>query len=156
MALFFLVGAIVFAVNQEPVRQPINFNHSKHIENGLSCVDCHVGATTQAQATLPSLETCLMCHEEAVTESAEEEKLRTIAQAQTGLRWTQITRVPSHVYFSHRRHAEIAGLECATCHGTMREAVSPPVRPFLKPTMDACLSCHEKAGMESDCNDCHR
>ena len=77
---FFLVN--VFFLNLgagKAVRQPILFNHAKHIENGMSCTDCHVGAEEQAHATLPDLAVCLNCHESALGKSPEEAKIRTIA-----------------------------------------------------------------------------
>ena len=39
------------------------------------------GARDAVRATLPGLDTCLMCHQEPVTESPEEEKIRAFAAA---------------------------------------------------------------------------
>ncbi len=138
------------------VRQPIAFNHAKHVENGVACTDCHSGAQTQAHATLPTLATCLGCHETQLSQNPEEGKIRSIAAAGQELSWTQLTRVPSHVYFSHRRHVQIAQLDCAECHGPVAKSTSPPVAVFRPPTMNNCLGCHGKRGLKTDCNDCHR
>lgn len=136
--------------------QPIQFNHFVHLRNGMTCVDCHVGARDQEHATLPPLETCLACHEQALTASPEEEKLRALSQAGKQLSWRRITRVPPHVYFSHRRHATIAGMDCAECHGQMETLTAPPRRLFRPMTMEACQECHERTKARNDCNDCHR
>jgi hypothetical protein len=157
LVLFFVAGILGFrALDLGAVQQPIAFNHAKHLESGLSCTDCHSGAESQAHAVLPNLATCLACHEEAVTESPEEQKLRALAAAGKELQWNQITRVAPHVYFSHRRHVQLGKLECTVCHGPMQQATAPPRRAFLVPSMDACLGCHRQARVKTDCNDCHR
>ncbi|MBI3667560.1 MAG: cytochrome c3 family protein [Acidobacteria bacterium] len=156
--LFSLLGSVFFLGHNSgvPVAQPIAFNHAKHISSGMGCTDCHTGAQSQARATLPALAACLACHESPLTESAEEQKIRTLAAAGKELEWIQLTPVPAHVYFSHRRHVELAKLECSACHGPMEKAVVPPQRPFRLLTMDACIECHQKSRAKTDCNDCHR
>lgn len=139
-----------------PVSQPIAFNHAKHIAAGLTCTNCHSGAQAEARAALPGIQVCLSCHEAAVTDSAEEAKIRRAAAAGEDLRWTKVTRVPAHVYFSHRRHVQAAQLSCAQCHGPVEKATVPPGRPFRVMTMDACLGCHQQKQVQTDCNDCHR
>ena len=156
--LFFVVGGVAFrGYNPSPsTAQPIAYNHAKHIENGLACTDCHTGAQTQARATLPDLAICLNCHETALSKSAEEQKIRDAKAAGRQLAWIQLTRVPAHVYFSHRRHVTLGKLACATCHGPMEKLTTPPAKPFREFTMDACIQCHEQNRARTDCNDCHR
>jgi len=156
--VFSFVGAFVFMDNNpgESRGQPIAFNHSKHIENGMQCSDCHQGVESQAHATIPTLEMCLDCHEEALAKGAEEEKIRNFAAEGKQLDWNPVTRIPTHAYFSHRRHVRLAELECATCHGPMEKATVPPRRPFRLLDMEACIECHEQSGANTDCNDCHR
>src|SRR5512147_1653037 len=79
--LFFGLGTLIFMHHPGQIRQPITFNHSKHIKNGLTCTDCHPGVETQARATLPDISTCLTCHQSALTTSPEEQKIRTLASA---------------------------------------------------------------------------
>jgi hypothetical protein len=136
--------------------QPIRYNHALHVANGLACEDCHAGVRTGEKASLPSLDTCLMCHREPLTKSAEEEKIRTFESAGKEIPWVQITRVPRHVYFSHRRHVSLAGLNCSECHGSMEKRTEPPRRPFRAMTMNACIECHQQRNVHYDCNDCHR
>ncbi len=156
---FFLLGSATYlgmsSVRPTP-RQPIAFNHAKHMANGLNCSDCHSGVQTQAKATLPVLDTCMGCHQAALTTSPEEEKIRTIAARGQELDWVQLTQVPPHVFFSHRRHVAVARLACAECHGPIEKATQPPQRPWRVLTMNTCIGCHQKHKVDADCNDCHR
>lgn len=155
--LFFFLGAFIFHGRYAgtSTAQPIAFNHAKHLANGMACTDCHSGVQSQARAVLPTLTTCLTCHEAALTQSAAEQKIRLMAAARKELAWTQIMRVPAHVYFSHRRHVQLARLECATCHGPVEKATEPPRRPFRLMSMDTCVQCHKQRRANTDCNDCH-
>jgi predicted CXXCH cytochrome family protein len=156
--LFFVLGGFAFRGYRPAAAsaQPLAYNHAKHIENGLSCTDCHAGAQTEARATLPDLALCLGCHETALGNSAEERKIRDAKAAGRPLAWIQLARVPPHVYFSHRRHVAMAKLACATCHGPMEKLTAPPTKPFREFTMDACIQCHQQNRARTDCNDCHR
>jgi hypothetical protein len=156
--LFFALGFFFFhwIAAENPGEQPIQYNHAVHIANGLECTECHTGARDEAQATLPGIDTCLLCHAEPLSESPEEEKIRSLAEAGKEIAWSQLTRVPSHVYFSHRRHVGVAGLECAQCHGAMETLTQPPARPLRRLSMEACMDCHRERSIRNDCNDCHR
>lgn len=157
-AVFWIAASLIFFPlgSGASGRQPLEFNHSKHIAAGLGCTDCHTGAQTQAHATLPALSFCMSCHESALTSSPEEAKLRALAKAGGELQWHPVTRVPAHVYFSHARHVTAGALKCADCHGAMEKLTAPPPAPAKPLTMTACLDCHSKRGAGEDCNDCHR
>ena len=157
VACFLLTDLLAVVIGAgRVIRQPIAFNHSKHVENGAVCADCHTGVQTQAHATLPAIATCMGCHETPLSQNPEEAKIRTIAAAGQDVAWIQLTRVPPHVYFSHRRHVQIGKQECAECHGPVAKSTSPPVAAFRQATMNNCLACHAKRGVKTDCNDCHR
>ena len=136
--------------------QPIRYSHRLHIEQGLECTDCHTGAETEAFATIPDIETCLGCHEQAVTDSREEEKIRELARAGSGIPWIQVYEVPDHVYFSHARHVAIAELACEECHGEVKTREAPFTKPLVELSMDFCLDCHRERGASEDCIACHR
>lgn len=156
--VFFALGSLLLGrvLPGHSSAQPIRFNHAVHVSNGLGCEDCHAGARQGEKATLPGIDTCMGCHQEAVGSSAEEEKLRAFARAGREIPWVQLTRVPAHVYFSHRRHVALAELACADCHGPMETRTEPPSRPFRPMTMAACLECHEQRKVGNDCDNCHR
>jgi len=138
------------------IRQPIAFNHNIHVEElGIECVDCHLYATTSVRATIPNVENCADCHEEAQGDSVEEAKLIAYVTAGERVPWRKIYRVPDHVYFSHRRHSSIAAIDCEVCHGPVSQQVKPAARPYWKPTMNNCMECHEELGASNDCVHCH-
>ncbi len=157
-AAFFGLGLFFFGkvLSGNPANQPIRFNHAVHVTNGMACEDCHVGARAAERATIPGIDICMGCHAEALTKSPEEEKIRAIAQMGNEIPWVQITHVPRHVYFSHRRHAALGNLNCADCHGAMDKRSEPPGRPFRAMDMNGCIDCHEQRKVSHDCNDCHR
>lgn len=138
------------------VRQPIAFNHLKHVkELDLACNTCHVTVETEAFSSLPSAEICAGCHSEAQGTSAEEKRLVKMLQDGTPLPWVPLFRQPSHVFYSHRRHVVVAKIPCAECHGSIAEATSPPPR-VRKLRMKDCLACHVKRRVSTDCTACHR
>lgn len=137
------------------VGQPIAFNHAKHVASGIACTDCHTGVETQARATLPELDTCMNCHQSALTDSREEAKIRDLAAAGKPITWNQLTQMPPHVFFSHRRHVAAAKLACAECHGPIEKSTAPPPHAFRVLTMNTCLGCHKDKGVDADCDDCH-
>lgn len=156
--LFFVFAGTVVVAHQRSAsvkKQPLAFNHAKHIENGLGCTDCHAGVQTQAKATLPTVDFCMTCHATALGSSKEEAKLRSIAAAGQELPWAQLAQLPPHVFFSHRRHVAVAQLKCAECHGPVEQATAPP-RSWRRLDMNACINCHRQHGVNADCNDCHR
>lgn len=161
VGLVIVVGAVGFVLGPwasapAPVEQPLAFNHKAHVDMGMDCVDCHTYVKTQTFSGLPTLETCLGCHAEAITESPEEEKVRTAAAAGTELHWNRLYHVPNHVYYSHRRHVTAGGLECATCHGPIAQTERPPKAPLNAITMDFCIDCHQRNEVTVDCIACHK
>lgn len=165
-----LIGAIVslagvggFAAGRallrptEAVPQPIAFNHRRHVEDaGVECDVCHEHYSTGQHSGLPALSLCLDCHDEPVTEEPEEQKLRDLAGAEDEVAFRKLFRLPDNVFYSHRRHVTIAGLECETCHGEIAATASPPPEPLIHVTMDFCLDCHERSGASDACTGCHR
>lgn len=136
--------------------QPIAYNHKKHIDLGLECATCHTGIAEQkARAGLPDLETCVSCHAPD-DENPKTKMIQTFASANRPIPWKRIYRVPSHVYFSHRRHVQIAKLDCSVCHGDMSQKETPVTRPAVAVRMERCMDCHRDSGVTNDCLACHR
>ncbi|MCK5552018.1 MAG: hypothetical protein KAJ09_02650, partial [Deltaproteobacteria bacterium] len=78
-----LVVIVVFfftTVMGRGAKHPIQFNHKSHKEQGLECITCHQYAQKHTFAGSPKLEVCLECHEEPITESPEEAKIRKYAE----------------------------------------------------------------------------
>ena len=139
-----------------PVRQPIAFNHKKHVEeNSLTCSTCHAFYEKEAFSGLPGADVCAVCHLEPQGKSAEERELVRMLQAGTPLDWAPLFRQPSHVFSSHRRHVVVAKLECPTCHGQLANSTRPPAR-VRRLVMQDCIDCHRRLGASTECTACHR
>jgi len=137
--------------------QPIAFSHAKHAGDlAIDCTLCHATAGTGAHASLPTLATCLGCHEEAQTDSAEENKIRELAADGKDDVFRKTFRLADHVFYTHQRHVTVAQLPCDTCHGAIAATVEPPERPLKRITMDFCVDCHARSGVTQDCTRCHR
>lgn len=128
----------IAALPPAAVSQPLAFPHARH--QTVDCAVCHRGVTTQARAGIPDAAFCAKCHSALP---------RTIA-------WVQVNTLPPHVMFSHQRHVTLARLDCASCHGEMRERRTPPGAPAARIAMTTCLSCHRHEGAAEDCAACHR
>jgi hypothetical protein len=156
LILFFLIGAYFKRIKNPPIFQPIKYNHKLHIDNGLTCTDCHQNVYKGQRATLPSIDVCMSCHEEPLTDSKEEAKIREYAESKGEIPWRRILLLGDHVYFSHMRHVSLGGIDCVDCHGEMSKMEAPPERPLRKMEMEDCIKCHRERGVTEDCNACHR
>jgi predicted CXXCH cytochrome family protein len=156
LVLFHAALLILFIKGYGPsYTQPISYNHMLHIELGLECSYCHRYVMEQTFASIPAVEVCLECHEEALTDSREEEKIREFAKDGSEIPWIQVCEVPDHVFFSHRRHVSVAEIACKQCHGDVESRTEPLTRPLVDLSMDFCLDCHASSGASVDCVACH-
>ncbi len=159
--VFFLLSATIVAgfmgSDKGQIVQPIAYNHSKHVEeNDMECLDCHQYAEENARASIPNIEMCFDCHEEAITESEEELTLLSFITENKRIPWRQVHIVPDYAYFSHRRHVKLGKLDCTVCHGDVGKVATPITKPFVEMTMNWCMDCHEEKGVSNDCYACHR
>jgi len=152
---FFLVLVFIGLGFGSKSKQPILFNHKKHLEQGLECDSCHLYFKTQTFPGMPNNHTCLECHKEPMTKSSEEEKIRQFQKKEQEIPWRRIYGEPDHVFFSHRRHVVLGKLECQNCHGDIGESQRPPSKPWVKMTMKWCMDCHKKNKVTNDCLACH-
>ena len=152
-----VIGLLLAGCNQAPsVVQPIQFSHKAHVEKGLTCDACHQSVEKASSAGMPSTETCMMCHQGAITDNPEAEKVRQFADKNQEIPWQRIYRVAGHVYFSHRRHVVLGKIECAQCHGSVAESAAPVTVAAFPISMDRCVACHVRNRAAEDCNACHR
>lgn len=137
--------------------QPIRYNHKIHIEDvGLTCADCHIHTRDQARASIPNIEICVDCHDEAGGDNIEAGKVGEYVEQQKKIPWVQIHKIMDYAYFSHRRHVVLGQLECAQCHGDVGAREKPFSKPFVEIKMAWCLDCHEQRAVTTDCYACHR
>ncbi len=156
LAVATATGFITGRIGPLSVRQPVEFNHRKHvIDNQIGCSTCHQYYETQSFSGLPEADVCSTCHSEPQGKSAEEAKLVKLIKDGRPLVWNSLFRQPSHIFYSHRRHVVKAGIKCERCHGNIALTSSPP-RSVKKLSMTDCIACHEQRGVPVDCTTCHR
>jgi hypothetical protein len=141
-----VAAAWIVILPPSPVRQPIAFPHAKH--QGIGCTVCHRGAATTARAGIPNAAFCAKCHATIPG--------RIATAAAEPIAWVQVTQLPTHVMFSHRRHVTLGTLDCESCHGKMKERTAPLGAAPIRIEMKTCLSCHHREGAAEDCAACHR
>ncbi|MBM3150687.1 MAG: cytochrome c3 family protein [Chloroflexi bacterium] len=146
---------------QQPPPQPIQFNHSIHVELGAQCLYCHPGAWRQASAGLPTTAKCWGCHQQMPNTKPEQQKLVVFVERGDPIPWAPVFIQPDFVYFNHRPH--IAGeVNCETCHGEISRMTV--AQPNPRQNMGWCLECHratagddpDKLARLTDCVTCHR
>ncbi len=160
LAAVLILGAVavpLVATRGAPVPQPVQFNHLKHTQElGLACDFCHKYVRDGAHAGLPGAETCSICHTTKMGESEEAARVTELLAAGDPLHFNKLFRMPDHVFYTHRRHTTIAGLDCTNCHGDIAATERPPRRALVRMTMDYCIECHRESEQTLDCNACHR
>lgn len=128
------------------------FPHQVHIEQGLDCTVCHVGAADQAQAGMPpSLDGCKLCHE-SIDEEKPPEKTVEAFLVDGQPRWLQREKPPTDVFFDHSAHAN-AGVECVTCHQPQVEGKGEGLH--IQGGKATCMACHAKWEGGNRCSVCH-
>lgn len=135
-------------------QQPIDFPHNQHIAKGLECIDCHITVDTRAEAGLPSVAKCMLCHEKVATDGPGVQKLKEYAEKKREIPWIRVYEFnrSGHVKFRHSPHVK-AGVECARCHGNVAEMTV--VTRQVEHHMGTCLDCHRQQRASQDCASCH-
>lgn len=147
----------------QPV-QPIKFSHQLHAGiNQIDCQYCHYGASSSQNASIPSLNICMNCHNFVqATDKFDGEISPEIMKIYKALdydpatreygsntkpiEWIRIHNLPDFAYFNHSQHVTVAGIECQKCHGpieTMEE-----VYQYSPLTMKWCIECHKETEMD--------
>lgn len=140
-----------------PVPQPVAFSHKTHAGDlGLGCEFCHKYFRTGAHSGLPDGQTCSFCHSVVVGENEEAARLTELLGRSEPLQFNKLFRLPDYVFYTHRRHVAIGGLECSECHGGIAETERAPERPLVEIKMAFCVDCHEERDVTTDCTACHR
>ena len=158
VVLILVVAAAAYAFRPlRVVPQPIAYPHKIHVvDNQMECLSCHVNADRSIGATIPSVTECMVCHENVKTDSPEIKKLAAYAQKNEEPPWVRVYGFPveADVYFSHKRHVK-AGVDCSTCHGDMKNMMTP-MKENVRWTMGKCIDCHREKKVSVDCLTCHK
>ncbi len=133
--------------------QPLSFSHKIHAgDNKIPCLYCHSNAERSSSATVPSMQTCMGCHNMVATSKPTIQSLRQIYSEGKVIDWVRIHRVPDFVYFNHSRHIA-KGIACQTCHGPVEKM--EVVYQFRRLNMGDCVTCHRENKASIQCNTCH-
>lgn len=136
-------------------KQPIAFSHKIHAgEYEIDCKYCHVGVMKGKNATIPSVNICMNCHNQirtgATTGDGEIAKIVAAWDNKKPIEWVRIHNLPDLAYFNHAQHVNVGGQECQTCHGPIE--TMDVVRQHSLLTMGWCIDCHRKTDVASKGN----
>jgi len=164
--VIFLIGALGFkavingllsiGVQQGYMpKQPIAFSHKIHAgEYEIDCKYCHVGATRAKNATIPSVNICMNCHNQikqgSLTGESEIAKIVSAYENNKPIEWIRIHNLPDLAYFNHAQHVNVGGVECQTCHGPIE--TMDVVKQHALLTMGWCIDCHRKTDLNAKGN----
>jgi hypothetical protein len=134
--------------------QPIEFPHNTHIKMNIGCDTCHEGVMTGPVAGLPSVRTCMICHEAIATDRPRIQQITAMRDKGLDLSWVRVYGYvrEAHVKFNHAPHIR-AKVECSTCHGNLAEQTVAQRSVDLN--MGFCVTCHRENNAPVDCLTCH-
>jgi mono/diheme cytochrome c family protein len=136
-------------------KQPIAFSHKIHAgQYEIDCKYCHTGVTKGKNATIPSVNVCMNCHNQikSGTNTGENEigKIVRAFNENKPIEWVRVHNLPDLAYFNHSQHVNVGGVECQTCHGPIQEM--DVVRQQSLLTMGWCIDCHRKTDVNTQGN----
>jgi hypothetical protein len=149
LSLIMALGAVGRAA-----QQPISFPHNTHMQLGLQCIDCHMGADIRDTAGLPSVRKCMLCHAKLARQKPEVQKVIGYANKNLEIPWIRVYDFSpdAHVKFRHAPHFQ-AGVPCSRCHGDLTKATV--ATEAVRHNMGTCLTCHRQMQASQDCTACH-
>ena len=136
-------------------RQPLPFPHKTHVENKIGCTEyCHESVVKGPVAGLPSVKTCMICHESIAVDRPLIKQVADHSKRGVDLNWQRVYGYPqeSHVRFNHAPHLR-AKVDCTTCHGDI--AKQTVAERNVELTMGFCVSCHKERKAPNECLTCH-
>lgn len=135
--------------------QPIPFSHEKHVgQYKMQCQYCHFQVEKSKHANVPSLNTCMNCHQVVATDSPHIAKLREAYNAGGTIEWVRVHSLPDFTHFNHSAHLK-AGVNCKTCHGDVEKMEK--VEQVNDLSMGWCVNCHREPEHNApiNCSTCH-
>ena len=151
--IMFTVAVFARYVPQSTPAQPIPFSHRIHVSiKKLNCFFCHSSATKSANAGIPPVEKCLLCHNVIASNFWPIAKIKEYARQGKSIPWVRVNRVPDFVHFSHQPHLA-RRVDCSYCHDNVSQM--DRIKPVNKFDMNYCVTCHWRRNASSDCITCH-
>ena len=132
--------------------QPIAFSHKIHAgQYEIDCKYCHTGVTKVKNATIPSVNICMNCHNQiksgTLTGEGEIGKIVRAFNENRPIEWVRVHNLPDLAYFNHSQHVTVGNIDCETCHGPVQEM--DVVRQHSLLTMGWCIDCHRTTEVNS-------
>jgi hypothetical protein len=136
------------------VAQPFPFSHQIHLSKGALCTDCHTAVEQGPRASIPGLNTCMICHSQIATARPLIKQITEMQAKGLDLNWNRVYNYfpESHVRFDHAPHVR-AKVDCSTCHG--QQAEQTVARRAVDMDMAFCVNCHKQKQASNDCLTCH-
>jgi len=137
------------------VEQPFEFPHIIHAGREIACTEyCHESVTTGPVAGLPSVRTCMICHNAIATDRPRIKQITAMREKGVDLAWQRVYGYTpeAHVKFNHAPHIR-AKVECSTCHGNIGQQTVAQRNVDLN--MGFCVTCHRENKAPTDCLTCH-
>lgn len=135
--------------------QPIPFSHELHVgTHKMQCQYCHNQVERSKSSNIPSLATCMNCHQQVATDKEPIKKLREAYADGKSIEWVKVYMLPDHVQFNHQAHVG-RGVSCQTCHGEIEKMAK--VYQYSDLSMGWCISCHRQPENKAplNCTTCH-
>jgi hypothetical protein len=136
-------------------RQPFPFPHNTHVANKVGCTEyCHESVTKGPIAGLPSVKTCMICHESIATDRPLIQQITALSKTGVDLSWQRVYgyAAEAHVRFNHAPHLR-AKVDCSNCHGRIDQQTVAGRNVDLK--MGFCVDCHKSKQAPNECITCH-
>jgi hypothetical protein len=128
----------------------IKVPHARHKAGSVDCLACHeeiYDAKELGKSYRPPEAKCMECH-------ADEK-----AKGNCGMCHTDVKHARPYperavtMNLDHAAHINRVKEDCTVCH---RQLPDPVRSPSMRPTMAACLTCHQKQYDDGKCDQCHR
>lgn len=136
-------------------QQPLEFPHNIHVGKKIACTEyCHEAVTTGPVAGLPSVRTCMVCHNTIATDRPRIKQLTAMRMRGEDFVWQRVFGYTqqAHVRFNHAPHIR-ANVDCANCHGNI--AGGTVAQRNVDVNMGFCVNCHNQRKAPVDCVTCH-
>ncbi len=151
---FFLsVVIILFSASCNKIlsshKDTLIFSHKLHVTaNGIECLTCHSGidtTTTTSGNFVPKMDVCFQCHSDAQNKC-------TMCHTDPD-KAMPFPVEKRDIVFSHQSHLSRVKNDCTYCHTRISLETAPA--PGNLPTMQVCLTCHQKDYDTLQCSGCH-
>ena len=135
--------------------QPVEFPHNIHVGKKIGCTEyCHEAVTSGPVAGLPSVRTCMVCHNAIATDRPRIKQITAMKDRGEDFVWRRVFNYTpqAHVKFNHAPHIR-AKVGCSTCHGPIHEQTV--AQRNVDMNMGFCVNCHNERKAPVDCLTCH-